>query len=450
MLKHLLPPKNVLKNCTLAALGLSALFLTCLLWFDKISNRTFFQTLFQALVYSAPESDQVREMMAPYRILTGYGSGVFEALYSGLAHSPQQTDCDEAIALALRAGQSAPVSWDALLAGPCHIYEYKTPLPTDITPLRAFPKGAGLAAQLSQFDWIVVAAEGDAVRVAFGDTGSRQAVALTAPAPALAARFRDNIALLGNYGAALYYTPLAPAPGGATLFVPQWRGQALTYAAPEILNPYMYQGDLLIAKIEKKVEAFFSNPALIVADKKDAFIYTAGTTVVKYLPNDTLEYSDYSTTEAMGKSSFAADYQAALAFAAKDASLENEYRMHSFLTEGDRTTFYFDFFINNFPILLPEKTFTETDLRHPLEVAVQNRKVVKYRKLVYVFKMVPLGTDVADIAFAHVPALLGPEGGPAMDVDTVEFGYKFEMNTLLRLNWFLGINGQTLVYGARR
>ncbi|MDR1533213.1 MAG: hypothetical protein LBS62_13710 [Clostridiales bacterium] len=440
----------VLKNLVIIILGFTAVYLTCLLWFDKISNRDFISTLAASLVYSAPESAEVRAMIAPYRIMVSLRGETYGALYSWLADTKK--DGDAAIELALKSGEpqdGEALSWESLLKKKAYIYEYAVPLPADMTPIKSQAKGSWLIARMSEFDMIIITPELENIIVTFVNTASNEVCSYTAADGELSARIAQNISLLTDNSAGLYYVP--STHNGGIIFVPHWRFEAYPYSALEIVNPYMYQGDLLIAKIEKKIESFFSNPALIVADKKEAFIYNAGSAVVKYLPNDTVEYFDYSTTEVIGGSSFAADYHAALDFASKDSALENEFRMHSFKTEDGQTTFYFDYFINNFPLILPEKTYSEINMRHPIEITVQNRKVIKYRKLAYVFKPIPLGTETADFKFndvmGYIRLAFGSPG--SINLNSLELGYKFEMSTFLRLNWFLGIDNQTIVYSAK-
>jgi hypothetical protein len=232
------------------------------------------------------------------------------------------------------------------------------------------------------------------------------------------------------------------------MFLAAYPESGFAYPAIRIVNPYT-DGELLLGEVDKHVDNFFVNPAakLSFIDENAGNVYTFidENTVVKYYQNDVLDYANYRSGTSNGDTM--RDYEAAMEFISTDPYVTNEFYLSGYDASNGETTFYFDYVINNLPLMLPDEYKREgaATLRAAIEVTVREESVVHYRKLVYNFQ-----TDSTEKS-AHLDfdaALAAVSGSWNVSANgllsDVLLGYKIDRNKQAYLYWVMQTGGGTL------
>jgi hypothetical protein len=84
------------------------------------------------------------------------------------------------------------------------------------------------------------------------------------------------------------------------------------------------------------------------------------------------------------------DFSAALAFVKDDPLMNNEIFLRNYEErDGREHVFWFGFVIENWPLILTQEWFTgencTSPLLAPIEVTVENGRVIRYRRIAYSF-----------------------------------------------------------------
>lgn len=147
-------------------------------------------------------------------------------------------------------------------------------------------------------------------------------------------------------------------------------------------NPLEQQGGILLSGLEKYIDIFFDNHAIKWDTTIDnIYTYKDDNTILKYYPNNVLEYINYKTTINKNTN----PYKIALDFLKKDINIKNEYYLKKYEKNNNGYVFYFDYKINNFPISLSENIKNKTNMQSMIEITVSENKVYKYKRIIYDF-----------------------------------------------------------------
>jgi len=171
------------------------------------------------------------------------------------------------------------------------------------------------------------------------------------------------------------------------------------------------------------VEAFFDNPAAVIPGTGVDGIYTFSTqnTMVRYLENSVLEYTSYRTIGRTASENFMADFSAALDFVNNDPNVINEFRLRNYEPRGRTHVFWFDYVIDNRPIVLTEEWYTgarcNEPLLAPIEVIVDRGRVVRCRRIAYTFSAG--GLVWKDLQNTDKPYTLGFPLAPSDNEDVI-------------------------------
>ena len=214
------------------------------------------------------------------------------------------------------------------------------------------------------------------------------------------------------------------------------------------LGIYIIAKELLMSVIEENVNMFFENPSVkssFVGDQ-NVYTYSDADTVVKYYQNDVLEYSNYRTSA--GESGLLKNFSTALNFIKSDALVKNEYYLAGYTQQDNDYTYYFDYVVNNFPMVLPDE-YKRNDaengaaaLKHAIEVTVRDGSVVNYKKIVYNFIMDD-ATKTAELDFERILSEAAASGSQEK-ISDVLLGYKLERSQKAYLYWIIRLGEQTL------
>jgi hypothetical protein len=348
--------------------------------------------------------------------------------------------CDGIIAATLKEGEhleTREVNYAEIFGAPGYIYEYAFDIPTAVFAL-AFGK-SGFADKL-EYVTSVVLLPPDARR-------SVTIVWLLDEKNMLMSGYSVKNALppvlsLDEFYQEILYESSALSSyedlSDKNTFIAKRMDNGYSYPAVAVVNPYA-EGELLRGAIEQHINVFFENPAAKLFFMGDNTVYTFvdATTVVKYFQNDVLEYSNYRA--GSGETSLLKSFGAALGFIMSDPLVNNEYYLADYEEREDGYIFYFDYVINNFPVVLPDeyKRSDAAAMKHTLEVTIRDGNVADYKKLVYNFIM-DEAHKTADLDFEGSLAEVSSaqEANPEKFTD-IMLGYKLERSKKAYLYWIM-------------
>ena len=356
--------REIIKTVLLAFLIASALFQTQELWFRNIS-RGFFDILpLQAAQNNISYSEY---FVAPTRMLTSLGNNRFVLQYNpgSISH------LGYIFAYAL---DSEPVITNVtpeLFSGRSIIYHYNFDMPA-----WAFFEHFGIENRLplEYFNKIIIVPQmvTNLVHISFvGDRVVNYTITTSA-----------NVALNSHiqnahrdYGAAPFYYASSSIMGfdfESNIFLPRWRGEAFEYNPIAISS--MFNDDLI--EMGQKINFFFDNPAMVRSDNRNGvFTYGDFNVVVNYY-NGVLEYTNHR--QGFSQGNLLTDFDRAMAFLTNDTNVVNYFFLQGFTTGDTYTIFYFDYIINNFPVML-----AGAPQDHWLQIKVNQGYVTNYSKIAF-------------------------------------------------------------------
>jgi len=379
------------KSIIILALAALAVYQVSRLWLVELMDGNFFFYLQARFPQAVPDGQSA--FTRPYRIVSGDGE-IFEIRYSGIGGSEEWIFGENAIRAVLRDGNSVfrpdfgQPDYSYVLARPVLIYEY------------AFDMCAETFARALGLRNADVLTSGS---LASGSFETFRAIAITPPDAENADLHMWVIASDGRIGqfmarnASAFQFAIPPVnPDGlhfiATTdgFLPQIPPGGFVYNRITAENPFRDpRGLITLSYSRSQVEPFFDNPAAIVPSARDAYTFTTRNTMVRYLENAVLEYTSFRTVGHAAQGSFMGNFSAALAFISSDPHVTNEIFLRNHEQRGRGHIFFFDYVIDNWPLVLTEEWATGqicTDpLFSPIEVTVEYGRVTRYRRLAYIF-----------------------------------------------------------------
>lgn len=381
------------KNVAILGLAALAMVLAGNLWFVSITDRTFIPYLTARFSAQAPTVDA--DITRPFRIIHTSGDGYFTKQYENIVESPLWLFGQEAIEGVLQSATFVGTADIAhVLSAPVIIYEYSFHLDSRVFVGAFLPRLPGMLASRGLYHV--------------------HAVALHPPqddSNIISAFFiNDDIVLeftLDTRGNNTYNKHLPPTAelrrryvnsGENLVFTPYYR-RNFVYSPIIVTNPYNnHAGMLHLTFIRSQIEHFFDNPLSINHGLTNG-IYTFSNfnTVVRYLPGNVVEYASFRTIGRGATSTFEGDFSAAVAFLEHDPHVNIEVYLAHYDTYGRETVFFFNYIVGGFPLILGEPWSTQpgctNPLLFPIEVTVENGRVIRYRRIAYNF-----APDTATIA----------------------------------------------------
>jgi len=380
---------SLTKTACILALAAFAAYQVSQLWLVSFTNHNFFLYLQARFPPAAPDGQSV--WARPFRVISSTGDGYFTIRYSEIAESDAWFFGESALAAILSGGSfvgQRDMDLEHITEKPVYIYEYAFPMQADSFS-RALGKRNGatlISAGISEF-WsvaVVPPTEAEPVLRAFFIYGDDM---------------WEFYLVLGGRRFPLEYhlTEIAPTRTDGLYFVKAGDGFAprsnrtFTYRAVRVENPYQNAAGLLhFSSIRPRIENLFDSPATINNALSSDFIYTFSNfnTMVRYLPFNVIEYISYRTTARSAPADLMTDFSAALAFVNDDIYVQNETFFAGYETRDREHVFWFGYTVGGFPMVM-QPWATRPDCRDPLpapiEVVVDNGRVVRYRRLAYIF-----------------------------------------------------------------
>jgi len=382
-----------LKSAAIWGLVVLSGYMSYQLWFVNITNRSFLPFLQSRFVSTAP--DEAGHLVRPYRIVFGGGDGYFDIMYSGIYHSDfwqyGRRVINEVFQNSSFVSQTE-IDIETLLTPSVLVYEYAFFInATEFS--RAFDRTGTTFANrnLRNFNAMVVhppTEDSPQVNVFFINSDQNSAWQFNITPSA--AQVRDGVFEIQTpavQGADRAFTSVE----GSLSFVAAFT-KNFTFTPIAVANPYETQAGLLhLSVIGEQVANFFSNPASITQGTSAGGVYTFSnlTTVVRYHPGDVIEYASFRTIGRSDPTSFTEDFSAAVDFINLDPNINAEFHLAGYSASGRGYIFWFGLTAGNFPLVLtnpwPTSAGCTNPLLHPIEVTVDNGRVVRYRRIAFDF-----------------------------------------------------------------
>lgn len=418
---------NNAKNLLLVFLVGFSIYQTAELWLRDSLSRNFFYVLLAQ--YNTGANANINNFVLPYRIVTSIGNNRFDIMYTGVSESNKRQLVDYAITVALNDGEyiatHETIDFNRVLSYRSIIYEYRFSMPTE-TFVRVLAEGTDmLASEFSYFNSVAVIPSPNAsnlVYFIFMDTENNRAyeyqVIRSSLHDMLNREIQNSHRNLSAYQIYYVSSELMGLDFRTNIFLPRWRGQEYEYNMVRILNNH-YEIQPTVSAVGRNLYMFFENPAAVWSNIRDnIFIYSDENIVVQYFQNGVLEYINYRHGTTQGD--LLSDFDVATRFLSSDTMVINETFLAGFTEAENKRVFYFDYVINNFPIIFTDRFKQDmglTDLSHAIEITVQNGIVTRYRKIAYSFEVAQemqiinadlitvvddiVGRNVSDISFGY-------------------------------------------------
>ena len=425
-----------------------AIYLSSQLWFANTSSRNFFYTFFTRAEHQ--ESNNDKFFVQPYRLITNYGNNMFGIQYSGMGLNKLRESCDEAFAGMLKEGrhlEAKAINYAEVFGPPGYIYEYAFNMPSDVFALGYSKSSAPLNLEyINSIVFLPPDAKRHVTIIWLLDEVNMLMSGFSADNPLIPVStdpgelYREIIyesSILSSYGLSDKNT-----------FIAKQMSTGYKYLSVSITNPYA-KNELLMGDIEKNVNVFFENPAakLTYMGDKDIYTYVDANTVVKYYQNDILEYSNYRADSV--SANLLGSFGIALNFIKSDELVVNEYYLAGFEEDGKEFSFYFDYVVNNFPMILPneykigDKQSGSAAINHAIEVTVREGNVTNYKKIVYNF-ISDIMSKTAQLDFGQVLAEVKSGNENQGQISSVLLGYKLERTKKAYLYWIMRVGDRSL------
>lgn len=446
---------NAVKNFIIAFFVILAVYQTGKLWFEDFSSHNFFYS------FSA-DKNEVFDDGALYSldsIIVNQGSDKALCLRSGIYKSDYKDVFDKAVKLAAeegRFGYGSVIDWNTVLTGRAVIYRYNYSLSgKDIANMFGFKES--LVSNISgDIDTVIIAVSPSRLDVIFADNKSSFGYNYSLDKNQYIGTVYDTAGSIPE-SRDIYYTSTVRNGFNIfknNLFVPQWQGGGFGYNTINMINPFEADGGVLLNRLEKNIDIFFDNPAAKwTSNMNGVYTYSDESTVLKYYTTGVLEYSNYRAGNNNSESSFYDDYTLAVSFLKKDSNIKNEFYLKRYEKNDERTVFYFDYKINNFPVVLSDDIKVSTGLDSIIEITVDGGRVSKYKRYVCDFSVSPdyQAFAVRDFlkAIDEVFADRQSENSGVTFIDNMFLGYAAkEGGDNIYLNWFIEADGINYIKSA--
>lgn len=465
--------KNIIKNIVISLLVVLSVVQTGRLWFGVTVNHNFFY-FFKSLILSSEDDFAEKSYLsAPYRIISKASANDYRIKYNDLEINLGKYNADLVLEELFTSGSfvgESDLSWPDVLKRNCIIYDYSIDLSSGtfaeclLSDVKSFKsKGQTLSSKVSSFSRIIfIPAKSSAtnVTVLFINDALSKSYEFSVR---VKKTVNDNLWLYieDSELSDLQYT--SSAESGITssrenVFIPDFPSNGFVYHPVYAFNPYISSdGVRTLKSVEKEIASFFEDsPIKQVTPEDTSYRYSNDSNaVLKYnLTNDVLEYSNYSAVAKQNDNGLVANFSSAIKFINSDPNVINDFYLDSYIFDSDKHTFYFNYAIADFPLLLPDSVKSELGMSHVMEITVENQKVIKYKRLVMCLEADDHYFDVAALNyydFLNTVYEFGADGdlNPRDFIGKIKLGYKYDKNMQLSLNWMMDLGGRSYIRPAR-
>ncbi len=446
------------KNFIITFLIFLAIYQTTGLWFENFSTHSFFYLIKNKFENANIQKDT---LYLTESILINTGNNKFIRKYNNISNADYKKIFDEAIYLSIKNGDFSYIEhFDIknVLNKRSIIYTYDFNIKGEEMS-KIFNIKANHLSKIKQFDTIIIVPMIDEkynIKTIFLSSKTLNAYELKVSKDILSQNIFNIINDFNSLEAKDFYY-ISSEESGISLFstnqfLPKARNETFNVNKIAVDNPLEQDGGILLSESEKYVDVFFDSPIT----KSSSFInntytYNDENVIVKYYPNGVLEYVKYKSNIGIGSED--SPYNIALQFLAKDNNIKNEYYLQDYKIEENKVIFYFNYKINNFPIILSEDKKLQTGMDSMIEVTVEDNIVSKYRRIIYDF-YVEDDYDIVEKSFIDaIDNFLVNLGKPNIYIDEMKLVYKFDnAENTMNIKWFIDAEDKiyfdTVTYGG--
>lgn len=446
------------KNFIITFLIFLAIYQTTGLWFENFSTHSFFYLINNK---SGDTNIQKDTLYLTESILINTGNNKFIRKYNNISNSDYKKIFDEAIYLCIKNGDFSYIEkFDIkeVLNNRSIIYTYSFNMKGEDMS-KIFNIKSNHLSKIKQFDSIIIQPIMDDkynLKTIFLSSETLNAYELKTSKDILSQNLFNTINEFNTLDTKEFYY-ISSEESGISLFnnnqfLPKAKGESFNINKIVANSPLEKDGGILLSESEKYVDVFFDNPIT----KSSSFInntytYNDENVIVKYYPDGVLEYVKYKSNISINRQD--SPYNIAIQFLANDTNIKNEYYLKGYKIDENKIIFYFDYKINNFPIVLSEDKKASTGMESMIEVTVEDNIVSKYKRLIYDFVVEDSYVTVEKSFIEAIDNFLVNIDKSNTNIDEMKLVYKFDnIDEPININWLINLENEdyfeSVTYGG--
>ena len=442
------------KNISLALLLVAAIYQTGTLWLENYSGHNFFYYISSMGKGANAGIVDAGALDAEY-ITVGYGNKMFDVLYG--ENGKRIKECADDVIKQTAEKSVIEGSEEIDIASVIEKKAVVFAMPSEVSAADYLSAiGADITGQNVydyRFDSIVVvpAEEDEAEDEAYlVNSASNTAIVTRGNAE----NGQELLELIGEAETQYIYDLqyISTAQSGfnifsGNIFVPQWTQSSFEY------TPVMEKAVFDISDenaLITQLEPFFGNyhGQSIDVNEFGEFTISDDEVVVKYTAEKILEYYSYRAEDDSVEQNTYSAYEVCKEFLKKDENIGTDYYLTQVQVRNNTIAFFFDYCIDNMPIVLLEEGENGITGKHAIEVVVKNNAVKNYRRYAVNFGKGAEESMAAQndflMAVTNTASLMG-NGDEFTAIDGMTLGYGLDENGIYTLKWFTEIDGNIFV-----
>ena len=437
-----------MKSFVIIILVIAAVYQTGLLWLEDTASHNFFYTVF-GLGGQKQFTAEDNILLLPSKFVIGSGNRKYTVAYASDIEkeailSEGNNLLQEILTQSTTGTTEQNINWGDILEEKCLLLEYHFFVPAT-EYFQNYNKKL-LVPTIKSFNCIALVpskTSNGTTSVYFINTNLEQSWRVTIEKSRFAAKLYTMLDLKEND-----LTYVSTKQSGFNLFrdsvfVPQWKEKSLPYRSMMEVNPFMQDGSINRYYLENSVDSFFKNleSDWNRVDETGTFVFSDETVVVRYYPKGILEYYSYERYDTEETTDIITGYQICKNFMNNDISLETEVYLSGIEINRNEMIYYFDYTVDNYPILFSEALQKEFEMPHAIEFSIRGNSVRKYKRYAHNFKAV----DTADkeISVEFLEALdqaieqyqINHENAEVKEVEDMYLAYFAEPDFVVTMKW---------------
>lgn len=439
---------NKMKSFVIIILVIAAVYQTGLLWLEDTASHNFFYTVF-GLGGQKQVTAEEKTLLLPSKFVIGSGNRKYTVAYaSDIEKEAILSESDNLLQEILTQGTAdtlkQEIDWETILEERCLLLEYHSFIP--VTEYFQNYSKKFLVPSIKNFNYIALIpskTSNGTTSIYFINTNLEQSCRVTMEKSRFATTLYSMLESKENY-----LTYVSTKQSGFNLFqdsvfVPQWKEKTLPYRSVMEMNPFMQDGSINRYYLENSVDSFFKNleSDWNRVDETGTFVFSDETVVVRYYPKGILEYYSYERYDTEATTDIATGYQICKNFMNNDISLETDVYLSGVEINRNEMIYYFDYTIDNYPILFSEAIQKEFEMPHAIEFSIRGNSVRKYKRYAHNFKAVD--SKDKEISVEFLEALdqaieqyqINHENAEVKEVEDMYLAYFVEPNFSVTMKW---------------
>jgi hypothetical protein len=374
-----------LKNAVIILLGVLTLYQTSGLWFEDMSSYNLFSDFSKTQTVQTLEQDFTN----PKNIVIGFGNKNFNQFFMDEKGKILNNKTDESIRYIMKNGEyveTKSIDWNELLSYREVICSYSS-----LMPMEEYAKAMGaksipvFSSKQKKFDMLIVVparSAGDYSKIYFVNTDERNVALFSAEKNKSRDDLLSEIENIQKDTANTSYVSTYQSGFNMfndNVFLPQSTDKKNVFPAVTISK----LADINQRISAHNVDAFFQNPVAKLGGEKDhngIYTFSDENVVVRFYPSGLFEYFNYEFISNNINTSFGNAFKAALGMIQKSSiSHQNIYLSSVKKEDADVWRFGFDYYVEDFPVILSDDIKNEMGIEHMIEVTVKKGIVSNYK-----------------------------------------------------------------------